>query len=146
MKILIIHGTNLPLIGKISAKNGTRLTLDKINTGLRRKAKELGVEIKIFQFADEARIVKTISRSRNEIQGVLVDPCALARTCFLLRELLAIVRIPTVEICPEEMPYSRESFDNSVLKDAVQARLIGPAISVYSEGLETLFRIIGSQH
>ena len=136
----------MPLIGKISAKNGTRLTLDKINAGLRRKAKELGVEIKIFQFTDEARIVKTVSRSRNEILGVLIDPGALARTCFSLRELLAIIRIPTVEIYPEEIPFSYESFDNSVLKDAVQSRSIGPATSVYSEGLEMLFRLIGSQH
>jgi len=145
MKILIIHGPNLPLIGKISAKNGTRLTLDKINTGLRRNAKELGVEIKIFQFADETRIVKTISRSRNEIQGILIAPCALARTCFSLSELLAIINLPTVEICPEEMPYSHESFDNSVLKDSVQVRSIGPAGSVFFKGLETLFRFIESQ-
>ena len=142
MKILVIHGPNIPLLGKISSTTGTRLTLDKVNKALRNKAKELNIELKIFQFYDEARIVKTVSRNRNEIAGLLINPCALVNTCYSLRELLSIIKIPTVEIHLSEFPFAKESFDNSVLKDIVLDRLIEPGTEAYVKGLDILYNKI----
>jgi len=142
MKILVIHGPNMPLLGKISSYTGTRLTLDKVNKAIRNKAKELEVELKIFQFYDEARIVKTVSRNRNEVSGLLINPCALANICYSLRELLAIIKIPTVEIYLSEFPFAKEIFENSVLKDIVLARLIEPGIEAYVKGLDILYNKI----
>ena len=129
----------MPLLGKISSTTGTRLTLDKVNKVLRNKAKELEIELKIFQFYDEARIVKTVSRNRNEIAGLLINPCALANTCYSLRELLSIIKIPAVEIHLSEFPFAKESFDNSVLKDIVLDRLMEPGTDAYIKGLDILY-------
>lgn len=135
----------MPLMGKVSAQTGTRLTLDKINTNLRKKARELTIELKIIQLSDEAKMVKAISRSRNDVNGVLINPGALACGCFALRELLAIVKIPTVEIHVAEFPYAQESFDLSAIKDAVQARFLRPGGELYATGLDALIRTIGAK-
>ncbi|MCG2715022.1 MAG: type II 3-dehydroquinate dehydratase [Candidatus Marinimicrobia bacterium] len=138
MKILVIHSPNMPLLGKVSATTGTRLTLDKINRTLRKKAVDLGVELKIYQFYDEKRIIKTISRSRNEISGILINPGPLSRTAFSLRELLTILKIPTVEVCLAEYPFAGENFAQSALKDVVQARFLETGAEPYLLGLNAL--------
>ena len=138
MKILVIHGPNLPLLGKVSARTGTRLTLDKVNSSLRKKARELGVEINIFQFYDERHMLKAISTHRNDMDGLLLSPGALSRSCFALRELLAIVSIPTVELHLMDLPFAAESFADSVLKDIIQQRFILPGPEAYPKALEQL--------
>jgi len=141
MKILVIHGPNMPLLGKLSATTGTRLTLDRINRALRKTANELGVELKIYQFYDEKRIIKTISRSRNEISGILINPGPLSRTAFSLRELLTILKIPTAEVHLAEFPFTAENFAQSVLKDVVQARFLKTGVEPYLLGLKALLAV-----
>ncbi|MDO9547707.1 MAG: type II 3-dehydroquinate dehydratase [Candidatus Marinimicrobia bacterium] len=140
MKIVVFHGPNMPLLGKVSVKAGARLTLDKLNKTLRKEAGAAGVELKIYQFYDEERILKTISRNRNEISGILINPGPLARTAFSLRELLGILQIPTVEVCVEEFPFSEETFSKSVIKDVVTARFIGAGAEPYLHGLNSLLK------
>lgn len=140
MKILVIHGPNLPLLGKVSVATGTRLTLDKLNKTLRREAQVAGVELKIYQFYDEARILKAISRNRNEVSGILICPGALARSAAGLRELLGILKIPAVEVCIEEFPFSVETFEQSVLKDVVVARFMGSGAEPFLMGLNALLK------
>jgi len=142
MKILVVHGPNTPLTGKVSVTQGTRLTLDKINKSIRQKAKKLGFEVKIFQFYDESHIVKTISRNRNEIQAVLINPGALANSCYILRELISIIGIPLVEIHMAEFPFSKESFENSILKDIADERIITAGKEAYLKGLEKICHIL----
>jgi len=138
MKILVIHGPNMPLLGKVSVKTGTRLTLDKLNKTLRKEAAAAGVELKIFQFYDEERILKTISRNRNEISGILINPGPLAQTVFGLRELLGILKITVAEVYVKEFPFSEDSFSKSALKDVVTARFIGTGAKPYLQGLNSL--------
>lgn len=128
----------MPLLGKVSMKTGTRLTLDKLNKTLRKEAAAAGVELKIFQFYDEERILKTVSRNRNEISGILINPGPLAQTVFSLRELLGILKTPVAEAYVEEFPFSEETFLKSVLKDIVSARFIGSGAEPYLQGLNSL--------
>ena len=136
MKILIIHGPNLPFLGKISAVTGSRLTLDKVNTSLRRMAQESGIELKIFQFYSEEKILKAVARNRSDIAGLLISPGALAVNCHALRELLSILRIKTVEIHLTEMPDAQASFGQSVLRDIAAERFLEPGLTAYQKGLQ----------
>ncbi len=138
MKILVIHGPNMSLLGKVSVNTKTRLTLDKLNRYLRREAQTLGVDLKIYQLCDEARILKTVSRNRNEVAGILINPGSLSRTVYSLLELLAIIKIPTVEVCLKEFPFSEEAFAESVLKDISRARFLGTGADPYLKGLNSL--------
>jgi len=138
MKILVIHGPNMPLLGKVSANTGTRLTIDKINRSLRKAATELNIDLKILQFYDEEHIMKTISRSRKEIAGILINPGPLSRTAYGIRELLAILRIPTAEVHLSEFPFSKENFDQSVLADVVKFRYRLLGTEPYLKGLKDL--------
>lgn len=138
MKILVIHGPNMPLLGKVSANTGTRLTIDKINSSLRKAAIELDIELKILQFYDEEHIMKTISRSRKEIAGILINPGPLSRTAYGIRELLAILQIPTAEVHLSEFPFSKENYDQSVLADVVKFRYCLPGMEPYLKGLKDL--------
>lgn len=140
MKILVIHGPNMPLLGKVSVKTSTRLTLDKLDKTIRKEAGIAGVELKIYQFYDEQRILKTISRTRNAISGILINPGPLAQTAFSLRELLAILDIPAVEICLKDFPFSEENFTKSVLRDVVTARFCGRGAEPYLLGLNSLLK------
>lgn len=141
MKLLVVHGPNLALLGKVSAHSGSRLTLDKINRQLRRRANELGVELKIFQGFDEGQIVKIVRRYRNDVAGVLFALGALSRSCFVLRELLAILQIPVVEVHLSEMPYARESYTRSALREVVTDQIYDPGAEVYITGLNRLWEI-----
>lgn len=141
----MIHGPNIPLLGKVSVSTDSRLTLDKINTALRRKAIELEINLKIHQFYDEARIVKTVSRNRNKVNGLLVSLGTFSNGCYSLRELLKIIKIPTVEIYLKEFPLSTESFSNSLLKDVTLDRIIAPGKEAYLKGINILYKNILSK-
>lgn len=141
MKILVVHGPNLPYLGKLSAGTGTRLTLDKVNTALRRLARKSGFELKIFQLYSEEKILKTVARNRSDIDGLLISPGALALNCQALRELLAILKIKTVEVHLAEMPGSEESFTRSVLQEIAGARFLKPGLIAYQKGLQHFIKM-----
>ncbi|HPC36201.1 MAG TPA: type II 3-dehydroquinate dehydratase [Candidatus Marinimicrobia bacterium] len=136
MKILVIHGPNLPFLGKISAGTGSRLTLDKVNTFLRRTAYKSGIELKIFQLYSEEKILKAVARNRFDIVGLIISPGALAFNCYTLHELLSILKIMTVEVHLSEMPDAKASFDQSALRDIAVARFLEPGLTAYQKGLQ----------
>lgn len=142
MKILVIHGPNLPFIGKISATTGTRLTLDKIDTKLRRLAREKNFELKIYQLYSEEKIVKTIARARQEIAGILIAPGALALNCPVLVELLAILGLPLVEVHLSEMPHATEVFQQSQLKLIAKERVLAAGGDAYEKGVKALLSLL----
>jgi 3-dehydroquinate dehydratase len=94
-----------------------RLTLDKLNRALRRQARESVVELKIFQTQSEAEASKLVQRLRNKVAGVLLVPGVWTSTGHLLRETLAIAKLPVAlfHLTPDAGPWR---FDHpSLLKD-----------------------------
>ena len=135
MKILIIHGPNLPFLGKISAGTGSRLTLDKVNTSLRRMAQESGIELKIFQFYSEEKILKAVARNRSDIAGLLISPGALAVNCHTPRTAFHSEN-QDVEVHLSEMPDAKASFGQSALRDIAAERFLEPGLTAYQKGLQ----------
>jgi 3-dehydroquinate dehydratase len=93
-KILIIHGPNINLIGLKSAKEGSRITIDKIDRAIRKKAKELNVELKILRTHDEAKAVAFVQRNRKTTSGIIISPSSWHRGGFTISDTIHFLEIP----------------------------------------------------
>jgi 3-dehydroquinate dehydratase-2 len=98
MKILVLHGPNLNLIGVRSAQIGERVTLDKVNRELRRKARELETTLKILQTHDAAKAITFLLRNRNKADGLLFAPGPWARCGHDILDTLKLTGTPFAEI------------------------------------------------
>jgi len=99
MKILIIHGPNLNLLGIWSSKNNsTRLTLDKVNQGIRKHIRNKDINVKILQSNNENKIVSYIQKNRNKIDGIIITPGPLQKSGYILNDLLQLLETPFITI------------------------------------------------
>jgi len=113
MKILVIHGPNLNLLGtRESDIYGTK-TLNEINDSLNSLAADLGVELAIHQSNHEGEIVEIIQHS-SKCSALLINPAAYTHTSVAIRDAIAAVDIPAVEIHLSNI-YKREEFRHTSL-------------------------------
>ena len=98
MKILVINGPNLNLLGEREKENYGEVTLDEINSDLRTLARELGTEIDFFQSNTEGEIVDKIQIAKGDFDGIIINPAAYTHTSIALRDALLAVKIPAVEV------------------------------------------------
>jgi 3-dehydroquinate dehydratase len=116
MTILVLYGPNLNLLGLVSRGTGTRLTLDRLDRSLRQKARELGVELKIYQDQSEAEASKIVRRMRNRVDGILLLPAVWARCGHLLLETVALVGLPLAVFHFEPEPGPWRYADESLFR------------------------------
>ncbi len=141
-KILVIHGPNLNLLGLRDPEHYGNLTLDKLNRTLRKKATELKIELKIYQFNDEGRIITTLQRNRKKVDGVLINPAAYTHYSIAIRDAIELLRIPVVEVHLSDI-YAREDFRaHSVIQDVCAAQFFGKKEASYTEALDWLTKQI----
>ncbi|HET6514746.1 MAG TPA: type II 3-dehydroquinate dehydratase [Thermodesulfovibrionales bacterium] len=96
MKVLVIHGPNLNLLGKREPEVYGTLTLSDIDTRIRSKASELGIDLFLLQSNSEAEIVGAI---QNDIYDVLIiNPAAFTHTSIAIRDAIAAVGKPAIEV------------------------------------------------
>jgi 3-dehydroquinate dehydratase-2 len=109
MKILVIHGPNLNLLGKREPEIYGSTTIDEINTLLEKEAEGLGTEIEFSQSNSEGEIVDKIQRAMGSIDGIVINPAAYTHTSVAIRDAIASTGIPTVEVHISNI-YRREDF------------------------------------
>lgn len=109
MKILVLHGPNLNLLGKREPDKYGLKTLDEINQELEDQAKNLGVEIEIFQSNSESSLVNKIQEAVGKFDGILINPAAYTHTSIALRDAVLAVNLPCVEVHLSNI-HSREEF------------------------------------
>ncbi|MBN2280589.1 MAG: type II 3-dehydroquinate dehydratase [Candidatus Marinimicrobia bacterium] len=136
MKILVIHGPHLSLLGKVSSLNKSKLTLDKVNRQLKRTAGEKGIELKIFQHFEEKAVLKSVLANRNDMNGIILNLGGMGRGFYALQEMLAIIHKPVVEVVLSEFPFSKESYAESAIKDVAAKRVIEEGLRAYEEALD----------
>ena len=93
MKLLILHGPNMNLFGVRSAKEGKRLTLDKINRYIRRFIRDKNLDIKIIQTHSESKAVSYIQKNRTKFDGIIITPGPWDESAHILLDLLQIINI-----------------------------------------------------
>jgi 3-dehydroquinate dehydratase-2 len=109
MKILILHGPNLNLLGKREPEIYGQTTLEEINDRCASLAGELGAETAAFQSNHEGELVQRVQDARGSFQAIVINPGAYTHTSVALRDAIASTGIPTVEVHLSNI-YRREAF------------------------------------
>lgn len=138
MKIMVIHGPNLNLLGVREPDIYGVLTLDEINQQIKREADRLGVQVEFYQSNHEGAIVDVIQQCMGKADGIVMNPAAYTHYSIAIRDAVAAVLIPTVEVHLSEIR-EREAFRQvSVMKDVCRKQICGKGVGSYLEALRFL--------
>ena len=136
-KILVLHGPNLNLLGEREPGIYGRTTLDQINSRLGERAAQAGHELEHLQSNAEHELVNRVQAAGSDgTSFILINPAAFTHTSVALRDALAAVRIPFVEVHLSN-PHAREPFrQHSYFSDMAQAVICGFGEDSYAFALE----------
>src|SRR3990172_5644858 len=98
MKILVINGPNLNFLGKRDPLHYGSVTLNKINTQLVKLANAQNISVKSFQSNHEGAIIDFLQKKNAKTNGIIINPGALTHYGYSLRDALADIRLPIVEV------------------------------------------------
>ncbi|MFQ5603502.1 MAG: type II 3-dehydroquinate dehydratase [bacterium] len=137
-KILIIHGPNLNLLGEREPEIYGHLPLDDINHTLVKFAENMQISTKTFQTNHEGQLIDFIHDHRKWADGVIINPGAFTHYSYALRDAIAAVDLPTVEVHLSDIQ-KREAFRrHSVIKDVCVKQISGLGHVGYLRALEYL--------
>ncbi|MFN3926829.1 MAG: type II 3-dehydroquinate dehydratase [Pseudanabaenaceae cyanobacterium] len=138
MEILVLHGPNLNLLGGREPKIYGKTTLNHINQLLLADAQELGANLEILQSNYEGVLIDAIHKAIGAKQGILINPAGLTHTSVALRDAIAAVELPTVEVHLSNI-YRREEFrHHSYIAPVAIGQISGFGIDSYRLGLRAL--------
>ncbi|MBW6458042.1 MAG: 3-dehydroquinate dehydratase [FCB group bacterium] len=143
--ILVIHGPNLNMLGHRDKALYGRLTLDKLNTLIRRSAAGMGMDVRIFQFNSEEKIIRTLHRHRNICDGVVINPAAYTHYSYAIRDAIELLTIPVVEVHLSDISQREEFRKISVTKDVCVHQIYGKKEQSYIEALAFLKDYLNKQ-
>lgn len=144
-KVLVIHGPNLDLLGERETSVYGKTTLDEINRRLTNLARENGVEVSFLQSNHEGDIVDAIGRAGKDGYGaVVMNPAAYTHTSVAIRDAVAAVSVPTIEVHLSNI-YKREEFrHHSMIAPAAVGQISGLGVQSYVLGLLAAIDLIKS--
>ena len=142
-KILVIHGPNLNLLGQRETEIYGQVTLEEINSGLKKIAAAQGVSLEVIQSNHEGDIVDAIGQtSQKDTAAILINPAAYTHTSIAIRDALSSVKIPIVEVHLSNI-YKREDFrQKSLIAPASYGQITGLGVDSYKLGLQALINLI----
>jgi 3-dehydroquinate dehydratase-2 len=140
IRFLVVNGPNLNLLGEREPGVYGRTTLQEIESALRAHCKGKPVRLRFFQSNHEGAIVDFIHRNRKWAHGMLINPGALTHYSYSLRDAIAAVSIPAVEVHLSDIR-KREPFRRiSVTRPVCIGQISGKGGAGYLEGIDLLLR------
>lgn len=141
MKILIINGPNLNMLGKRDPHKYGTLTIEEINLKLIKLAKKLSIELDFFQSNHEGNIIDFLqTESSRKAAGVLINPGALVRYGYSLRQALVDLGKPVVEIHMSDISKTGINKTVNVLEDIRIDQIAGLKEKSYEMGFQKLIK------
>lgn len=144
MHILVLHGPNLNLLGTREPEVYGSLTLEEINRSIKELAAELGCDVTCAQSNSEGGLIDAIQAASADCDGILINPAAYTHTSIAIRDALAAVGLPFVEVHLSNI-HRREEFRHiSLMAPLAVGQVCGFGSDSYLLGLRALFSHIKS--
>lgn len=135
MKILVIHGPNLNLLGKREKEIYGDVTLEEINSALVKLAGEEKVELEIFQSNHEGEIVTKLQEAERKFAAIVINPAAFTHTSVAIRDAVAAISTPVIEVHLSNI-HAREEFrKESHVSPVARGVVFGFGVESYLLGL-----------
>jgi 3-dehydroquinate dehydratase-2 len=143
MRVLVLHGPNLNLLGEREPEIYGRQTLDELDNAIASAARELGIEATCEQYNAEGRLIDALHAARKNCAGVVINPGAYAHYSYAIADAIAAIGIPVIEVHLSNIA-ARESFRRtSVTAAACRATFSGLGADGYVLALRALRELAG---
>jgi 3-dehydroquinate dehydratase-2 len=145
MKVLVIHGPNINMLGTREPETYGSVTMEDINTSLKKLAESKNIEIEFFQSNIEGEIVNKIQAALGSFEGIVINPAAYTHTSVAIRDAISAIKIPCVEVHLSNI-HAREEFRHSSLTAPVCiGQICGFGAESYILGLKAIISVITSK-
>jgi 3-dehydroquinate dehydratase II len=143
VKILVIHGPNLNLLGSREMSVYGSATLGEVDDAIRAEARELGIEVAIHQTQREGEIIELLHSGIDSVDGVLLNPAAYSHTSRAIADAIRAVPYPVVEVHLSNILAREPWRRHSVTAEAARGIVAGFGPSSYRSALRALHAVLG---
>lgn len=143
--VLVIHGPNLNLLGTREPEIYGSMTMNDINEDLAAQSKEANVEIGFFQSNHEGEIIDTLHNARGKYDYIILNAGAFTHYSIAIRDAIAAVEIPTIEVHLSNIHQREEFRHHSVISPVVQGQICGFGLDSYKSALYIAIRRLTSK-
>jgi 3-dehydroquinate dehydratase-2 len=141
-KILVIHGPNLNLLGTREPETYGKTTMADIDAKLKKIGAEAGVAVDTYQSNHEGEIVSKIGQAPGVYGAIVINPAAYTHTSVAIRDAVAAVKLPTVEVHLSNI-YAREEFRHtSLVAPVASGQVSGFGAQSYELGLHAAIKLL----
>ena len=141
-KVLVVHGPNLNMLGQREIEVYGDVDLNEIDERIKKEADALSLEVESFQSNDEGELVSKIQKANEEFDGLILNPAAFTHYSIAIRDAVAAVKVPVIEVHLTNI-FAREEFRHKSVISAVSKGVIsGFGPDSYILGLRALSSVL----
>lgn len=142
MKVIVLHGPNLNMLGQREPDIYGTETLSQIDQMITENAQKLGIEVEIIQSNHEGELVEAIQRAGKRAEGIIINPAAYTHTSVAIRDALAAVDLPAIEVHLTNVEAREEFRRRSLTAPVCRGQICGLGGMSYVLALTALYHII----
>ena len=142
MKIVVIQGPNLNMLGVRETNIYGPMKLEDIHTQMKAVAEQNGFEIEFFQSNLEGEIVDKIQECLGDADGIIINPAAYTHTSIAIRDALSAVQLPAIEVHISNIARREEFRKKSLISDVVAGTITGFGPFSYHLGMIAMIQIL----
>ncbi|MGC3975161.1 MAG: type II 3-dehydroquinate dehydratase [Nitrospira sp.] len=145
LRLLVLHGPNLNLLGTREPSVYGQMSLSEIDKSITRRSGELGIAVQTKQSNVEGELVTWIQNARGHFDGIIINPAAYTHTSIAIRDAIAAVALPTVEVHLSNIHQREEFRHHSFIAGVAIGQIAGFGPAGYLLALEALTAHLGTR-